>query len=131
MRKKDLGFLFESTLWRKSLVLIAVLSLAISVATRYSVVEQQKASARIVKSQSLDATRQHLLNDSLHWSAPSATFVLFVPTEVSLATWTAVPSVIRLHADDFLYSRPPPSSEPLSSNQVMVAHSLRCPQAIS
>jgi hypothetical protein len=108
MSEKDSVSLFRWDFWRKSLVLTAVLSLAISVATRYSVVEQQKASTTIVKSQSLDASRQHLLKDGLHWSAPSVTFVLFVPAEVSLAGWTEVPSVVRLHSESFLYSRPPP-----------------------
>jgi len=93
--------------WRGALILGAVLSLAVSVATRYSTVVQQ-AAAKIVTSQSLDAKRQHLLNDGLHWSAPAATFVLFEPGGVSAAALPAVPPVTRLYSEDLLYSRPPP-----------------------
>jgi hypothetical protein len=95
---------------RRLLLLSAVFSLAISVATRYGAVDQQKASTTMVKSQSLDASRQHLLNDSLHWSAPSATFVLFLPARILLAAWTGVPSVARLHFESFFHRRPPPFS---------------------
>ena len=101
---------FRSAFWRKALVLSAVLSLAISVATRYSMVEQQETALKIVKSQSLDAARQHLLKDGLRWSAPAATFVLLQPAEVFHAELPAMPSLVRLRAEDFLYSRPPPSS---------------------
>jgi len=95
---------------RRLLLLGAVLSLAISVATRYGTVDQQKASATMVKSRSLDASRQHLLNDSLHLAAPPATFVMFVPARILLAAWTGVPSVARLHFESFFHRRPPPFS---------------------
>ena len=134
MREKDLIFLFRSSFWRTSLVLTAALSLVISVATRFSVVEQQKTSTTIVRSQSLDASRQHLLNDSLHWSTPSATFVLFVPAKVSLAVWSAVASVVRLHSESFLDSRPPPffcASRLVSQVESQMLPRLRCPQPIS
>jgi len=95
--------------WRRALILGAVLSLAVSVATRYSTVVQQEAAAKVVTSRSLDAERQHLLNDGLHWSAPAATFVLFEPAGVSDAALPAVPPVTQLYSEDLLYSRPPPS----------------------
>jgi hypothetical protein len=134
MREKDSVFLFRSALWHKLLVLSAILSLVISVATRFSVVEQQNTSTTIVRSQSLDASRQHLLNDSLHWSTPSATFVLFVPAKVSLAAWSAVASVVRLHSESLLYSRPPPfscASRLVSQVESQMLPRLRCPQPIS
>jgi hypothetical protein len=95
-------------LWRRALVLGAVLSLAISVATRYSIVVRRETATKIVTSQSLDAKRQHLLKDGLHWSAPAATFVLFEPAGVHVAGLPAVSAVPQLYATDFLYSRPPP-----------------------
>jgi hypothetical protein len=97
------------SVWRGALIFGAVLSLTVSVATRYTTVVQQEAAAKIVTSQSLDAKRQHLLNDGLHWSAPAATFVLFEPGGVSAAALPAVPRVTRLYSEDLLYSRPPPS----------------------
>jgi hypothetical protein len=103
------GCVCQHSFWRRALVLGAVLSLAISVATRYSTVVRHKAATKILTSQSLDAKRQHLLKDGLHWSAPAATFVLFEPTQVLVAGLPAVPLGPQLYAPDFLYSRPPPS----------------------
>jgi hypothetical protein len=99
----------EMSVWHRSLILGAVLSLTVSVATRYSTVVQQEAAAKIVTSQSLDAKRQHLLNDGLHWSAPAVAFVLFVPAGASAVVLPAVPPIPRLYSEDLLYSRPPPS----------------------
>jgi hypothetical protein len=99
----------QHSLWRRALVLGAVLSLTISVATRYSTVVRRETATKIVTSQSLLAKRQHLLKDGLHWSAPAATFVLFEPTVAHIAVFPAVPLGPRLYATDFLYSRPPPS----------------------
>jgi hypothetical protein len=93
----------------RALILGAVLSLTISVATRFSTVAQEGTPAKIVTSQSLDAQRQHLLNNGLHWCAPAATFVLFEPAGVSLEVLPAGPPIIRPYPEDLLYSRPPPS----------------------
>lgn len=93
-----------------AVILVAVFSLAVSVATRYSTAVGQEAQAtKIIRSQSLDAKRQHLLNDGLHWSAPAVTFVLFAPARVSARALPAVPSIARLFLEDCLYKRPPPS----------------------
>ncbi len=97
-------------IWRRTLILAAVLSLAINVATRYTTVVQRSAAAKIAGPHSVDAKRQHLLNDGLHWSAPAATFVLFQPAGASAAALPPVPPVTRLDSEDFLYSRPPPFS---------------------
>jgi hypothetical protein len=107
--RNDRGRICQHSFWRRALVLSAVLSLAISVATRYSTVVPQKTSTKILTSQSLDAKRQHLLKDGPHWSAPAATLVLFEPTQVFVAGLPAVPLGPQLYATDFLYSRPPPS----------------------
>ena len=95
--------------WHNALILGAVLSLTIHVASRYCYVtgaETQTLNA--AKAHSPDAKRQHLLNDGLHWSAPAA-FVLFKPTGVFAALLPAVPSITRLYSEDCRYSRPPPS----------------------
>ena len=99
----------QHSFWRRALILGAVLSLAISVATRYSTVVRHDAAAKILTSQSLDAKRQHLLKDGLHWSAPAATFVLFEPTEARVVGLPFISTGPPLYATDFLYSRPPPS----------------------
>src|SRR5580704_1599864 len=107
--RNDRGRICQHSFWRRALVLGAILSLAISVATRYSTVVPQKTATNILTSQSLDAKRQHLLKDGLHWSAPAATFVLFEPSGVHVSALPAVPPGPPLYATDFLYSRPPPS----------------------
>lgn len=95
---------------RGALVLCAVLCLAVNVATRYSTITPQEAGAtKSARSASLDAGRQHLLNDGLHWSAPAAKFILFEPAKSFAATLPAVPSATRSYSEDLLYSRPPPS----------------------
>jgi hypothetical protein len=100
---------FQHSFWRRTLVLSAVLSLAISVATRYSTLVRRETATKILTSQSLDAKRQHLLKDGLYWSAPAATFVLFEPTEARVVWLPSISTGPRLYATDFLYSRPPPS----------------------
>jgi hypothetical protein len=95
--------------WRTALVLGAILSLTISVATRYSKVVRHEAATKILTSQSLDAKRQHLLKDGSYWSAPAAMFVLFEPTEARVVGLPSISTGPRLYATDFLYSRPPPS----------------------
>jgi len=98
------------SLWRSTLILGAVLSLTVSLATRYCpAVRHETHATKIVASRSLDAQRQHLLNDGLHWVAPVAAFVLFEPARVSAAVLPAVPTVTRLNLEDCLYNRPPPS----------------------
>jgi hypothetical protein len=107
--RNDRGCVCQNSFLRRALVLGAVLSLAISVATRYSTVVRHETAAKILTSQSRDAKRQHLLKNGLHWSAPAATFVLFEPTQSLVAGLPAVPLGPQLYATDSLYCRPPPS----------------------
>jgi hypothetical protein len=99
----------RSSLSRRALILAAVVSLTISVATRYTTVVRLEAGTKALTSQSLDSERQHLLNDGLHWSAPAAIFVLLEPTRVSFAISPVIFPINRLYPEDLLYSRPPPS----------------------
>ena len=96
---------------RPVLVVAAVLSLAISVATRYStIVRREAGGTKLVASQSLDAKRQQLLRDGVRWFAPAATFVLFEPPKMFFPALFAVALTGRLYSEEFLYSRPPPSN---------------------
>ncbi len=97
--------------WQIVLILGAVFSLTVSVATRYcTFVQCEPNAATTATSHALDAKRQHLLNDGLHWAAPVATFVLFKPTQVSSALPRDIPPVARLYCRECLCGRPPPSS---------------------
>jgi len=96
------------SLWHRTLILAAVTSIAVSVATRYSTIVPLKAEAtKRATSQSLDGKRQHLLNDGLHWSAPAVKSVLFVPARLSAAVLPFIGFVTGLHSEE-LYDRPPP-----------------------
>jgi hypothetical protein len=98
-----------SDFWRRTLILAAVLSLTIHVATRYGMVTPQQAQGtKSATSQSLDAKRQHLLNDGFHWSAPAAKFVLLEPPRLSAAVLPFVAFVTELRSEECIYVRPPP-----------------------
>jgi hypothetical protein len=95
--------------WLRGLILGAVLSLAVNVATRYTTITlQEPTKTKSTTSQSLDVRRQHLLNDGLHWSVPAAKFVLFEPARLSVAALPSVPPVTGIHSEESLYDRPPP-----------------------
>jgi len=95
--------------WRRTLIMVAVVSLSISVATRYcAVVQFSSRAATVAKACPPEGKRQHLLNDGLHWSAPVETFVLFEPAGVSGAVLLTEPLLTRPYSQDSLYSRPPP-----------------------
>ena len=99
-----------TSFWRKALILGAALSLAISLITRYSTVQLPEAHAtKTAASQSLDAQRQHLLNDGANWSAPAATFVLLEAQGAFARVPSSIPRTVRLYSENCLYNRPPPS----------------------
>jgi hypothetical protein len=100
---------YQKSFWLRALILGAVLSLAINVATRYSAITLQEAGAtKSATALSLDGKRQHLLNDGLHWSAPAATFVLLQPARVFVAALPPISPVTRIYSEESLYDRPPP-----------------------
>jgi hypothetical protein len=95
---------------RAGLILVAALLLAVNVATRYYTVGgSQTGATKSLTSPSLDAKRQHLLNNGFHWSAPAAKSVLFEPARVSSAVLPATPPAPRFCSEDCLYTRPPPA----------------------
>ena len=96
--------------WQRALVLGAVLSLLVNVATRFCVVvPNQPHGTNIAQAHSLDGKRQRLLNDGLQWSAPVATFVLLHPTQAWSSALPKISVVPRLCPEQYRYSRPPPS----------------------
>jgi hypothetical protein len=95
--------------WHHALILGAVLSLTINVATRYCQVTSTDTQVEAVKSRSLDAQRQHLLNDGFHWSIPASAFVLFKPTPFVAAVLPDTFPLNCLHSEVCSYNRPPPS----------------------
>jgi hypothetical protein len=103
--------------WRYVLVLVAVCSLIVNVATRYSVSvgSQVNIAAKHVKDHSQDQTRQRLSKTVTIRVAPVSR--LFHNLEVSdfyPRFAPGGPPVQTLFLNNSLYNRPPPSSEHLS-----------------
>lgn len=100
----------QNCICRSGLILLAVLSLTVSVATRYCALVRYDAHVpQFATSHSPDAKRQHLLNDGLHWSAPAAAFVLFEPTRAVSGFLPEIPPRAGFYLENCLYDRPPPS----------------------
>ena len=94
---------------RAGLVLAAICALSVSLATRYTVQGSEAHSVKIVKSQSSDAKRQHLVRDALKWTAPVAKFTLLPAVRSSVHVVSAVFPATNLSSESWLYNRPPPS----------------------
>src|SRR5664279_4079639 len=93
-----------------ALVLLAICSLTISVATRYTTgsTELQNATNVKAKSEASAGHRQRLLISGLQSTSPTAGFTLFQPPRSSvLAVSVVVPST-NLSSESWLYNRPPP-----------------------
>src|ERR1035437_9657943 len=94
---------------RIAIVLLAICSLTVSLATRYTALGAEVQKVTTVKSQSPDAKRQHLLSNALQWTAPASSFTLFQPPRSFVLTVSAVVPSTNLTSESWLYNRPPPS----------------------
>jgi hypothetical protein len=95
--------------WRVLLILLAVCSLSVSLWTRYALDNPDLEGPSQLKCRSLDAKRQHLLSDGLHWTAPAAKVTYFVAPRPSTRVVVTVPPVKDLFLEQWLFDRPPPS----------------------
>jgi hypothetical protein len=96
--------------WRAALILIAVLSLSVSVATRYTVPNSDAVGVKIVKPPSPDAKRQHLVRDAQNWTAPAPKFAFIPLVRTNVHVISAIFPATNLSSESWLYNRPPPSS---------------------
>lgn len=94
---------------RAALVVVAICSLTVSLATRYTVPTLEGHNERAVKSQSSDAKRQHLLGDGLRWTAPAPSLAFFEPPRTCVPVVSAVVQSTNLCSESWLYNRPPPA----------------------
>jgi len=100
------------SLWSRcqiAIIVLAIFSLAASLATRYSALGSEVQKIAAVKSQSPDVQRQRLLSNALQWTAPAASFTLFQPPRSSVLTVSVVVPSTNLNSESWLYNRPPPS----------------------
>ena len=104
------GSCVRHSAWRSLLILLAVLSLTLSLAGRYtSVSSVDFGKTTSIATDSTTAKTQHLLSDGLQWTAPvTAILMLVVPRRAARIVHAPLP-VIDLYAEDWLYNRPPPS----------------------
>jgi len=99
-----------------AVVLVAVCSLIVSLATRYS--SSTGASSATVKAVQIhgspDAKRQRLAKDAADWMPPAiCVSLLQAPSSYPRIAPTG-PPMPGLRFEETLYNRPPPSSESLS-----------------
>ena len=94
---------------RAVLILGAICALSVSLATRYTVQTSKAPNVKLVKSQSSDAKKQHLVRDGLKWTAPVAKFTLLPAVRSSVHVISAVFPATNLSSESWLYNRPPPS----------------------
>ena len=104
-------------LWSRCRIVVAVLAilcLAVSVATRYTVlgpeVQSEIRKVTSVKPLTPDAKKQHLLSNALQWTAPLSSFTLLQPPRSSVFVISAVVPATNFSSESWLYNRPPPSA---------------------
>src|ERR1700693_594710 len=96
--------------WRSALIVIAICSLTVSVATRFwASSSSQSQTVKSVDHQPVDPKRQHLNKDAARWVSPSTTFSIIAPAPVETSLVPAVPLLPKHVFSDTLYNRPPPS----------------------
>lgn len=96
--------------WRRALILLAILALSVSLATRYASSNHAVLSkATSISSQALDAKTQNLLGDGLQWTAPVVALITFVVPQQSDRLHDLVLPVSEPHLEGWLYNRPPPA----------------------
>jgi hypothetical protein len=96
--------------WRSALIVIAICSLTVSVATRFWA--SSRSHTQIVKSvdhRPLDPKRQHLNKDASRWLAPSAAFSFIAPVTIETRLAPAGSLLPKHVFSENLYNRPPPS----------------------
>ena len=98
-------------------VLVAICSLIVSVATRYSSAGLPSSTTPRAAFQvhaSPEAKRQHLAKDAADWVPPVICFILLQSPRSYPRIAPAGPPIPGLLLEESLYNRPPPSSESFS-----------------
>jgi hypothetical protein len=97
-----------SRFW-SAVIVFAICSLTISLATRFTVVTPDVHKLPSVKSELTDAKRQHLLSNALQWTAPIARFTSFEPAAASARALPVTVLPTYLTSETWFYNRPPPA----------------------
>jgi hypothetical protein len=112
LKLKDLQRDQRHRCWGVLVILIAVCSLTISVATRYSSSEGTSVSksATLQKYRSPQARRQHLTKAAASWGPPVIDAVILKPANSYPRVVLSVPPVAGALFANALFNRPPPRS---------------------
>jgi hypothetical protein len=98
--------------WRSVVIVVAVCSLTLSVATRFwSVSNDQSHIVRSIDHRSVEPKRQHLSKDATRWVTSSADLTVIEPTAIEISSAPNDPLLPKHVFSDNLYNRPPPSLE--------------------
>jgi hypothetical protein len=97
-------------------ILLAVCSLIVNVATRYSSPGSSgSAGVKTVQTRaSVEAKRQHLAKDAANWLPPVICFTVLQSPSSYPRIAPAGPPIAGLVLEESLYNRPPPASKFLS-----------------
>lgn len=96
--------------WRRiTLIGLAIFSLTVSLATRFTISASETPAARSVQAHSPDAHRQNLLGDGIRWTAPASSFTVFEPPRALVYAVPADLPFTSFWSENWLYNRPPPS----------------------
>jgi hypothetical protein len=96
--------------WRAIVILLAIVALSVSLATRYANTNNiDLGKVPSISSQALDAKTQNLLGDGLQWTAPVAALITFVVPQHPDRSPDLVLPATDPHLEGWLYNRPPPT----------------------
>jgi hypothetical protein len=103
-------------IWSAVLVLVAVCSLTVSLATRYYLPgDSSSPTVKTIQThQSPDAKRQRLTKNAANWMPPALSYTVLPVPSFYIKTATAPPPVRSLVCDESLYNRPPQVLKSLS-----------------
>lgn len=96
-----------SRFW-STVIVFAICSLTISLATRYTVITPDVHKLPSVKSELADAKRQNLISNAFQWTAPIARFKSFEPAAASVRALPGTVLPTYLTSETWFYNRPPP-----------------------
>jgi hypothetical protein len=100
--------------WRDLLIVIAIASLTLSLATRFwTPINSPVHTAKSLDHRSLAPKRQHLNLDAVRWVTPIASTSLFKPVTLYRRIAPPEPEIPDHLFADVLYNRPPPPAESL------------------
>ena len=98
--------------WQRVLIVLAVCSLTLSVATRFwTFGHYQSHVVKSIDRRSIEPKRQHLAGDATRWAAPSTNFSIIEPGAIETRLAPAGPPLPKPVFTNSLYNRPPPLTD--------------------